>query len=106
MSRAHISDPMARVNDPAIRASDILMSLELAAPASWVTEDGVLDAVGLEWATEVMLLVLGSLELAELLAGLLVGVLVKALAVVEVAEVDGEEVEWLAEVSSSARIKV
>lgn len=106
MSRAHINDPMARVNDPAIRASDILMSLELGAPASCVAGAIVVDAVGLEWATEVMLLILGALELAPELAGLLIGVLVKVLAVVGVVEVNGGEVEWLAEVSSSARTNV
>lgn len=106
MSRAYISDPMARVNDPAIRASDILMSLKLAAPASCVVEAIVVDAVGLEWATEVMLLTLGALELTGLLAGLLIGVLVKVLAVMGVAEVSGEEVEWLVEMTSSARTNV
>lgn len=110
MSCAHISDPMARVNDPTIRASDILMSLELAVPESCVVEAIVVDAVGLKWTTEVTLFMLGALELAlELapeLAGMLIGVLVKVLAVVGVAEVAGEEVESLAEVTWSARTNV
>lgn len=106
MSCAHISDPMARVNDPTIRASDILMSLELAVPESCVVEAIVVDAVGLKWTTEVTLFMLGALELAPELAGLLIGVLVKVLAVVGVAEVAGEEVESLAEVTWSARTNV